>query len=559
MEAKKRKYVLFNKDDGRPDAQKPCAFFITPQGCRNGAKCQFLHGDAAKGAALSAPIEKPLPKSEEAAVMVPKKSSKRERESTGTSATEKKHDDMESGGGAVKRPQPQEINVQRELELQRKAFEDDMKKQRDFYEQQLLRQHQQQVPVDQQQDKKKRRKSNDKKTVVPPPPVPVPRPAAPVMAPQTFAVVTLPSPQSLVPLGIPLGIPPGLSLAKLPHKDSTHQKEEDEDTQFLFGAVNSVLAEGHSRGSGAAGATTHNTVEDPFVHSESVLRLLQTSGTKHATLGSAAHAKHAKPPAAALVAPPSGAQQPDHPVVDEPRSAEEIAALLSSAVTGHSSLPWDVLVQNTKLSARFQADYQFEADHTWVQTRPHAEWLAADNRRGDYPTVIAIDCEMCETSDPVTGLRDPASLVRVSVINGIVPAETLLDSLVVPTLPVTDWRTQIHGIAEKDLAGITFTLRHAQAFILNLCSDRTIIVGHAVHHDLKALRIKHDNVIDTAYFYTVDKEPGHHASVRDISEQVLGVKLPQVHDSVQDARAALQVCEQRTGSPPVDASSLNAS
>ena len=30
------------------------------------------------------------------------------------------------------------------------------------------------------------------------------------------------------------------------------------------------------------------------------------------------------------------------------------------------------------------------------------------------------------------------------------------------------------------------------------------------------------------------------ASVRDISEQVLGVKLPDIHDSVQDARAALQ-------------------
>jgi hypothetical protein len=45
MAEKKRKYLLFTKSDGRPDAQKPCAFFISAAGCRNGANCQFSHGD----------------------------------------------------------------------------------------------------------------------------------------------------------------------------------------------------------------------------------------------------------------------------------------------------------------------------------------------------------------------------------------------------------------------------------------------------------------------------------------------------------------------------------
>jgi hypothetical protein len=45
MAEKKRKYILFTKADGRPDAQKPCAFFISDAGCRNGAKCQFSHGN----------------------------------------------------------------------------------------------------------------------------------------------------------------------------------------------------------------------------------------------------------------------------------------------------------------------------------------------------------------------------------------------------------------------------------------------------------------------------------------------------------------------------------
>ena len=341
------------------------------------------------------------------------------------------------------------------------------------------------------------------------------------------------------PPGLPLaaaaalpswGPPPHAAAAAVARHAAEDDGDEDEDdTQFLFGAVNTALAHGQDRRGGSA---------DPFVESESVLSLLQTSGTKHATLGAAAHTKQHKKAAPS----PKGAPAGVAPSTDL-KTAAEIAVALSASVTGHATFDWNALVLRTQQTPRFQADYTFATDHTWVQTRPHAEWAAAAaaNRRGTAPGVIAIDCEMCETMDPVTGQRDPASLVRISVVNGLAPDDTLLDTLVAPSLPVSDWRTQIHGIAEKDLAGVTFTLRQAQAFILNTCSDRTIIIGHAVHHDLKALRVQHANVVDTAYLYTVDKEPGHHASVRDISEQVLGVKLPQVHDSVQDARASLQV------------------
>jgi hypothetical protein len=41
---KKRKYLLFKKDDGRPDGLKPCAFFASEAGCKNGSNCRFLHG-----------------------------------------------------------------------------------------------------------------------------------------------------------------------------------------------------------------------------------------------------------------------------------------------------------------------------------------------------------------------------------------------------------------------------------------------------------------------------------------------------------------------------------
>jgi len=36
--------ITRQSDDGRPDAMKPCAFFASPDGCRNGSNCRFSHG-----------------------------------------------------------------------------------------------------------------------------------------------------------------------------------------------------------------------------------------------------------------------------------------------------------------------------------------------------------------------------------------------------------------------------------------------------------------------------------------------------------------------------------
>ena len=67
----------------------------------------------------------------------------------------------------------------------------------------------------------------------------------------------------------------------------------------------------------------------------------------------------------------------------------------------------------------------------------------------------------------------------------------LIDSLVSPSLPVIESRSEIHGITEAQLKDVRYTTRHAQAFLLSICSDRTILIGHSVHHDLRSLRFVH--------------------------------------------------------------------
>jgi RNA exonuclease 1 len=150
-----------------------------------------------------------------------------------------------------------------------------------------------------------------------------------------------------------------------------------------------------------------------------------------------------------------------------------------------------------------------------------------------------MDCEMCETTDPVTGIKVDNALVRFSVVDCTDNGNVLIDALVAPGLPITDARTHIHGITEQQLAGVTWTLRHAQAALLNLCSEHTVFVGHSLHKDLRALKFNHRNVVDTAYLFTLEGEPGAAPSLRDVSEQILGTRLGDTHDSVEDARASL--------------------
>lgn len=185
-----------------------------------------------------------------------------------------------------------------------------------------------------------------------------------------------------------------------------------------------------------------------------------------------------------------------------------------------------------------------------MSTRPYDHARCASS-----PSSIAIDCEMCETRDPVTGKVDTKALCRLSVVDADAPdGPVLLDTLVRPRWPVTDHRTWINGISAKSLEGVEFTLEHAQAFMDALCSDQTVIVGHAVHNDLLALRLDHGCVVDTAMLYAhadVDEGGvegggggggggGTTPSLRNLAHGVLKREMPDVHDSVNDARVSLE-------------------
>jgi RNA exonuclease 1 len=173
----------------------------------------------------------------------------------------------------------------------------------------------------------------------------------------------------------------------------------------------------------------------------------------------------------------------------------------------------------------------------WIKAQPFGSWCLSN------PQAIAIDCEMCETQDPLTSAKNSKALCRLSVVNAEKPEEILLDTLVKPAWPVTDYRTRINGIKKENLDNVEFTLRHAQAFMMALCSEETVIVGHAVHNDLVSLNMEHHCNADSSFLYYAKDSTNASVSLRDLVSSILKKEMPETHDSVNDARKALQCVE----------------
>lgn len=177
--------------------------------------------------------------------------------------------------------------------------------------------------------------------------------------------------------------------------------------------------------------------------------------------------------------------------------------------------------------------------HVWDYTdyenlRGYVKTLSKDVPM-DEQGVYALDCEMCYTTQ---GLE----LTRVTIIDE--ECKVIYETLVKPQNPIIDYNTRFSGITEDDMKDVTTNILDVQATLLTMFSDKTILVGHSLESDFKALRLLHDTVVDTSVMFPHKNGYPQKRALKNLSSEYLR-KLIQNdvggHDSKEDAVACMEL------------------
>ncbi|KAG9470895.1 hypothetical protein GDO78_016384 [Eleutherodactylus coqui] len=163
--------------------------------------------------------------------------------------------------------------------------------------------------------------------------------------------------------------------------------------------------------------------------------------------------------------------------------------------------------------------------------------LVKDRAFEGLTRTVAMDCEMVGVGTD----GEESILARVSIVNQF--GKCVYDKFVKPTERVTDYRTAVSGIRPQDIKnGEDFKV--VQKEVAEILNGR-ILVGHAVHNDLKIFFLDHPKKAtrDTQKYKPFKQRVKcGRPSLKLLCEKILNVKVQTgEHSSVQDAQAAMRL------------------
>lgn len=107
--------------------------------------------------------------------------------------------------------------------------------------------------------------------------------------------------------------------------------------------------------------------------------------------------------------------------------------------------------------------------------------------------VFALDCEMSFT---IAGLE----ATKVSVVS--LEGKLVYESFIKPKNRIIDYNTRFSGITADDLESESAkSLLEVQNDLRKFISASTILIGHGLENDLKALKIIHSKIVDTTFSF----------------------------------------------------------
>jgi RNA exonuclease 1 len=80
-----------------------------------------------------------------------------------------------------------------------------------------------------------------------------------------------------------------------------------------------------------------------------------------------------------------------------------------------------------------------------------------------------------------------SEVARVTIVDA--HGDLLIDELLKPECPIVDYSTSFSGLTEEQLAPVTMTLIDLHRILQTYIYEETILIGHSLDNDLKALRV----------------------------------------------------------------------
>ncbi|PVF98588.1 hypothetical protein CPB86DRAFT_774753 [Serendipita vermifera] len=188
---------------------------------------------------------------------------------------------------------------------------------------------------------------------------------------------------------------------------------------------------------------------------------------------------------------------------------------------------------------------------TWMSQASQLtdDWLQIPKYTGNdegEARVLALDCEMCITSAG-------KELTHICIIDYATDTK-LYDELVLPSAPITDYLTRYSGITPDSLSSTKTTLADVHTFLSSLLTPTTILLGHSLESDLKAMKVAHGRCLDTSVLFHHPRGRPLKPGLKWLMKKWVGKDIQNRgeggHDPEEDARACIDLMKLKVQNGP---------